>query len=214
MPARMRFDSAKSTMRKWPPKGSADLGRSSVSTESSPTRPPASTMAVVRGSLMRESISGDPTSLAARQSHDPRLSGRGFARIVLRRGGTRTPNLRFWRPLLCQLSYTPNSAPVIGRTDRDLEPYYNQPAEQGQDPNQPGRRRQGSGVAGVGAGTESRSDRGDRPGRRPGAPSNASRCGRRPVRACSCSCLRAHLRSEALHQRRQRRLHAASRTAC
>jgi hypothetical protein len=25
-----------------------------------------------------------------------------------RPGGNRTPNLRFWRPLLCQLSYWPN----------------------------------------------------------------------------------------------------------
>src|SRR5216684_9385604 len=30
-----------------------------------------------------------------------------------RPGGSRTPNLRFWRPPLCQLSYWPNSSAVL-----------------------------------------------------------------------------------------------------
>src|SRR3984957_8479616 len=35
-----------------------------------------------------------------------------------RRGGTRTPNPRFWRPVLYQLSYTPTK----GRTCRNARP--------------------------------------------------------------------------------------------
>src|SRR5262249_36288117 len=31
----------------------------------------------------------------------------GYCEAVSRSGGTRTPNRRFWKPLLCQLSYAP-----------------------------------------------------------------------------------------------------------
>src|SRR6187402_1106369 len=34
----------------------------------------------------------------------------GGVEALGRAGGTRTPNLRFWRPLLCQLSYCPQIA--------------------------------------------------------------------------------------------------------
>src|SRR4051812_13876176 len=37
-----------------------------------------------------------------------------------RRGGTRTPNRRFWRPLLYQLSYTPVGVPLDDAAEASL----------------------------------------------------------------------------------------------
>src|SRR5690606_3830601 len=43
---------------------------------------------------------------------------------VGRPGVTRTPNLRFWRPLLCQLSYWPRQSPRSSRSGSHSRPYF------------------------------------------------------------------------------------------
>src|SRR5919202_82389 len=48
---------------------------------------------------------------------DPRFLPIGSFASQSRAGGTRTPDLRFWRPLLFQLSYCPLSASPTGSPD-------------------------------------------------------------------------------------------------
>ena len=48
-----------------------------------------------------------PGAASCASSVGSRDASDGFDRAMSRAGGTRTPNRRFWRPVLCQLSYCP-----------------------------------------------------------------------------------------------------------
>src|SRR5205814_1788197 len=96
------------------------------------TKPPSSSIAMITTNV--ESVSSlnrrMPLSFDS-QGHDAfpssaRTSPKKFFVFVIMRtfqktrsGGTRTPNRRFWRPLLYQLSYRPNASHVLPDVFRD-----------------------------------------------------------------------------------------------
>ena len=56
--------------------------------------------------------------LELRNTHRSFCPDQATYRYPGRSGGTRTPNPRFWRPVLCQLSYTPRIYPFTRRWRR------------------------------------------------------------------------------------------------
>src|SRR5690606_33380812 len=89
----------------------------------------ATRIAAARTSLTVSNAVGPVSALLSMNVSDLVRNCRGdpaasTALGVGRPGGTRTPNLRFWRPLLCQLSYWPRQSPRSSRSGSHSRPYF------------------------------------------------------------------------------------------
>ena len=85
----------------------AHLARGTAARARTGRRPPPSTLSSRR--RVRQSVL--TRAIVSTRPRSRRLRSNGSGRP----GGNRTPNPRFWRPVLCQLSYWPTSA--IARVD-------------------------------------------------------------------------------------------------